>query len=956
MVQREPGRAPTGVGLRDAIHQDAPDPGAATASSSAPAAPVADGGTDLSPVSARRSRWLLVGTVLAALAIYVPLLGPALIGQSVFVETGVVLGFPPWTAATPQAVGDEAVTIAHDTVDFYLPRTSVFHDALRSGDIALWNPYSGGGAPLGSVPDTALLSPLSLPYFVLPMDVAPAWVRLLEVLVAMGFMAAFLRRLHLAPGAALLGGLLYSTSGFLVLYNNWPQAQVATLIPALFWSVERALQLRRPSSLVPVALAVAAMVLASFPQVLILSLYLLGPYVLVRTVRWRPAWRSLAAGWAVVSGGLLLGLALTAFQLLPFVSHLGVIDLSYRQQATWAHAPTQSLLTVVAPYLFGTETSRDYFGYRNTVETLAFLGVVGTGLVLLAFVLRTRDRIPRGVPTYFLVASAALALAAYGTDDTLALAQHLPFLETSFIGRTRSVLLFSLAVLAAVGAERLLRLPSRGLAVRWLGVVGLLVVVAGGAVAVRAALATARAADAMDSLRQGAVVPLLVAAALVVVLALALSRGRTGLVAMAVLPALVAVEAAAFVGPRWPSSPEESFYPRTAVHDFLAAELGSDRYAAGGPMMFPSTNDVYRLRSVTGHAFQDPSWKEYLAAVPPGVRQLATLTFVGKELATARSPLLDRLGARYFVNGLDLPVFGVTEPPSPAAGTVAMPAGRAVDVALTPKPRRALVLSLAAPLTGERSGSLHASFSDAQGRPLGEAVRAGLGAGRAGELHLPLVAEDGPLAAATRVRLRWEGVSAVLAADAAGRPALGAVLPDDDGLRVVLAEHGVVYERLSALPRIRFAGTAVHEPDAAAGLDRLARGGVADDAVLLAGAGGDPGPGTSGQVEVLQDGTDSLRLRASSESGGWAVVADALQHGWEATVDGRRAEVVAADHVGVAVRVPPGTHDVQLRYAPPGLRTGMLVSAAALLLLVLLATVAPRLAQRYTPGRTRSEP
>lgn len=909
----------------------------------------ADLATDLTPEAARRSRWLLVGTVLAALALYLPLLGPSLVGQSVFVETGVVLRFEPWSSTGP--AGEDGLTIAHDTVDFYLPRTSVFHDALRSGDVALWNPWSAGGAPLAAVPDTALLSPLSLPYFVLPLSLAPAWVRLLEVLVAMGFLAAFLRRLSLAPGPALLGGLLYSTSGFLVLWNNWPQAQVAALVPALFWSVERALQVRRPGALVPVALAVASMVLASFPIVLVYAMYLLGPYVLVRTVRWRPRWPELAAGWALVAGGVGLGVALVAFQLLPFASHLGALDLSYREQSPAAHAPTQSLLTVVAPYLFGTETDLSFFGYRNTVETLAFFGVAGTCLALLAFVLHTRDRVPAGVPAYFLGASVTLALVAYGTDDVLALVQRLPLVGTSYIGRVRSVLLFSLAVLAAVGAERLVRLPGSVRPVRWPAVAGGAVAVAVGVVALREAAAAARAAGGQDAFARGAVVPLLVAAALAAVLAVAVSRRRPAVLALALLPALVAVESFAFIAPRWPSTPPGQFYPRTAVHEFLGERLGSDRYAAGGAMLYPSTNDLYRLRSVTGHAFQSPTWKSAVARVDPEVRQGPTLSFLGSDADTAGSPLLDRLGARWFVNSVNAPVLGPVEAPPPGSRTVASPAGRTLQVALEPRPRRALVLELAAPLTGSRTGRLHATFTDAQGAPVGEVVRHGLSAGRTGVLHVPVPAEDGPLASATSVRLRWEGVSAVLSGDAAGAPVLGSVLPADDGLRLALADEGVVYERLRALPRIRFASVAVHEPDAAAGLDRLARGGVPDTAVLLQDPPGDMAAGSGGRVEVLQDGTDRVRVRASSAAGGWVVVADAMQHGWEASVGGRPAAVLVADHAGVAVRVPAGEHDVELRYAPPGLRTGAAVSSAAVLLLalVVLGTALQRRRRRVRP-------
>jgi uncharacterized membrane protein YfhO len=62
---------------------------------------------------------------------------------------------------------------------------------------------------------------------------------------------------------------------------------------------------------------------------------------------------------------------------------------------------------------------------------------------------------------------------------------------------------------------------------------------------------------------------------------------------------------------------------------------------------------------------------------------------------------------------------------------------------------------------------------------------------------------------------------------------------------------------------------------------------------------------------------------------GYLVVADALQQGWVGEVDGEPADLVDADHAGVAVHVPAGRHEVTLRYAPPGQRAGVAVSAAS---------------------------
>ena len=915
-----------------------------------PAAPPARGAhedsTARATTTARRSRWLFVGSLLALLVVYVPLLGPSLLGQQVFAETGLVLRFEPW-ASVADPEDQQGVTIAHDTMDSALPRTHDFAERLRDGDFALWSPYVAGGSPLGSVPEQGLLSPLALPYLALPLSLAPAYVRLLEVLVAVGFTYLFLRRLSLTPGAALLGGLVYSCTAFLVLWNNWPQAQVAALIPALFWSTERALQLRRASAVVPIALSVASMVLASFPAVLVYSLYLLGPYVLVRTLASRPQVRTVLRSWTLAAAGLVLGVALVAFQLLPFVEHLGELDLSHREQAPSAHAPFSSLVTLAVPYAFGTETDGTWFGYKNTIETIAFVGVVCLVLALLAVCLRVRLPTPRGVVLLFAGAVVSLVLVAWSSETALQAAQQLPFLGSSFIGRTRAVLGFAFAVLAAIGAEKLVRLRAGGRPVAAWAVLPVAVCLLAFAWAARGALAAAADRDRTDVLLGNSVLPLVVLCCVAVAAASALRQHRTGLVALVLLPALVAVEGLAFVAPRWPSEDPDQFYPRTGVHDFLAANLGSDRYAAAAGVMFPSTTSYYGLRAVSGHAFHQTTWKEAVQRIDPDVTQAPTLTFVGSSVDSAASPVLDRLAARYFVASIAGPVFGTTPPQPVVTGQTELSPGDTLTVPLTAAPRRALVLPLASPVTGGATGRLLVTLRDREGRVVGTVERPGLAAGQVGPLQVPLAGESGPLLRAVEATLQVDGVTLALGTGPDGAVAVGEVLPADDGLAVAHAGESVVYERLRALPRVRFASSAVRVEDGQDALDVLASGTLTDAQVVLSPSAGQPAPAAQEAsttarpttVEIVEDSGDVLRLRVAGGRPGWVVVADALQQdGWVAELDGRPVDLLDADHAAVAVTVPEGQHAITLRYEPPGMRAGTVVSllaaAAALGLLV----------------------
>mgnify|MGYP001382648048 CR=1 FL=1 len=77
-----------------------------------------------------------------------------------------------------------------------------------------------------------------------------------------------------------------------------------------------------------------------------------------------------------------------------------------------------------------------------------------------------------------------------------------------------------------------------------------------------------------------------------------------------------------------------------------------------------------------------------------------------------------------------------------------------------------------------------------------------------------------------------------------------------------------------------------------------------------------------------------------TDGAGYLVMRDSWGRGWSATVDGQEASVIRANGRHRAVAVPAGRHIVVLRYRPPGLRAGMLVSLLALLSVLWLAVTA----------------
>ena len=162
-------------------------------------------------------------------------------------------------------------------------------------------------------------------------------------------------------------------------------------------------------------------------------------------------------------------------------------------------------------------------------------------------------------------------------------------------------------------------------------------------------------------------------------------------------------------------------------------------------------------------------------------------------------------------------------------------------------------------------------------------------------------------------------------------------------------EHVAIYENIGAQPRFRIThqmrtsntrelslflawtlsktqGLAPHDPPVAIEADAFGRyptplpGGElgAQEEVHRVDAGGG------------YEDPDRLVLEARLDRDGMVVVADTWYPGWQATVDGIPTSIYPADELFRAVRVPAGTHRIEMRYRPRSLRLGLALCAVAL--------------------------
>jgi hypothetical protein len=91
-------------------------------------------------------------------------------------------------------------------------------------------------------------------------------------------------------------------------------------------------------------------------------------------------------------------------------------------------------------------------------------------------------------------------------------------------------------------------------------------------------------------------------------------------------------------------------------------------------------------------------------------------------------------------------------------------------------------------------------------------------------------------------------------------------------------------------------------------------------------------PTSPGPAAITARGLSWQSVRA--EGPGWLVTTLPWYPGWSAWIDGVAAPVEVVDGALVGVALPPGSHEIMLRYRPAGLEAGLLLSLASALVLI----------------------
>jgi hypothetical protein len=385
--------------------------------------------------------------------------------------------------------------------------------SLRTGQgIPQWNPYLFGGMPYVAAMHGDIFYPTALLRMVMPTDLAMTWGFILHLFAAGLFTYGFLRAWGLGFSASLIGGMAYLLSGPIASYaspGHDGKLFVSALLPLALWLLVRGVRDGRDWAWGAFAITIGLAVLSPHPQLLQYLLLTAGAFALFLALGTdrsgakldrRTAMRRLA----LALGAVMLGMAIGAIQYAPVREY---VPWSPRVGRDYAYAtsysfPIVELFNIYLPQFTGMFDR--YWGPNGIHLHSEYLGAPVLMLAGAAFGGDAR----RAFRRFWIGAVAVSLLWMLGGSTPFFRVIYELVPGTKYFRAPSTIIYvfaFSLAVLAALGAERVL---TRGIARRyalvWLGIGLALALLASGGVIGSMAESLARGSGETMVLSRGA--------------------------------------------------------------------------------------------------------------------------------------------------------------------------------------------------------------------------------------------------------------------------------------------------------------------------------------------------------------------------------------------------------------------------------------------------------------------
>lgn len=274
--------------------------------------------------------------------------------------------------------------IMADVPSFMYPMQTFAMNTFKLGVWPLWNPLILSGIPLLANFQSAPLSILNIFYLFFSDHMSWTFQIITSHILVAFFCYILLRKWKLSKASSILGGLIFTFSGFNLIWSQWNgHVLTASFFPLIIYFIVDFFEKSNRRSLVGLSLALALQIMSGYPQLILytgLLVFIICLFHFSLTKKY--FFKTFAIGLF-----LLFGFGLSGIQLLPGYELLKLSQWSAEPHPQeWAFLPLEKTITFIAPDYFGNHATYNYWGKQDYTSNTGFIGSLALILSLIALV------------------------------------------------------------------------------------------------------------------------------------------------------------------------------------------------------------------------------------------------------------------------------------------------------------------------------------------------------------------------------------------------------------------------------------------------------------------------------------------------------------------------------------------------------------------------------------------
>lgn len=346
--------------------------------------------------------------------------------------------------------------IADDIFKQVYPFRMLGIDMLKKLQLPLWNPYNGAGMPLLATLNIGFLDPFNMLFFVLPYPLAWSAYIMIQFFLIGFFTYLYCKKLSLSNEASIFAGFVFSLSGFAVVRIIMLVYGLAIAsVPLMLYILESYLQNTKRKIIYFLPFVIFSLIVSSQPQISIYVLSFISLYTVLRVLALGLT-KSLGFKQCLLPFLLtIIGIGLSGVQILPTFELLKQVNIDKNASLFIIDkflVPIQHLLTIVIPNYFGNESTYNFWGYGDYVQTAAYVGAIPVFFAYLSFHLNRKKAL--GIKLFYLImAATTILLGISWPGSKLITSLPIPIISTGAPSRIFLLTTFCITILSGFGFD-----------------------------------------------------------------------------------------------------------------------------------------------------------------------------------------------------------------------------------------------------------------------------------------------------------------------------------------------------------------------------------------------------------------------------------------------------------------------------------------------------------------------